>query len=613
MAAPNILESYLVRLSMKGPSAAEQREAEKAFSALAEAVALAVPAITAAATAITFATDKIASGLSKLYFEAQKTGTTVRELAAVGYAFEQNGSTLEKFHADFDKFAETVRHLPGLRNQLRDRLGLKPEDFKDDLTLYSATLKKLAAMRAAGNTQSEGAWRKLFGFDEDNILARGRKEFDKFYAEGQKRNEGLEEISVKAVALVRSLNAFGAALEAVGRKAAAALFDKYGIVLDDITKWVNDHSDAIIKAFSTVVDQFVLAWKDIAPIVVPAVHKIAAGMDIVTAALDRLLGSPDGQHGGLHAVRYVLDALAIYVAGKWALKLAGLLGIRQLLLLLPGGAAALAAYEFFNHVPKAEGDDSYGLDHPGWHPEMPKEKTRAEKERDAAGSPISPEAVTAVGGGPPAAFIMHHTGGGGSVEGVRETLRQRGLGVEYVMDREGNIVKTGGPGAKNIMHGWGAGEGLSNENVVGMEVIAKDDKDVTQAQIESAKKFIREKYPKTPVYGHGEVNPGHKEATEGLSIVKAIRAERAEEERKKREAIKPQSLRQLPDLHTKLAALARHYPIRTQMSRTNNIGTRKQVTNIQLASTDPHAAASEIASHMRDIHAGTLRSLDRLT
>ncbi len=142
------------------------------------------------------------------------------------------------------------------------------------------------------------------------------------------------------------------------------------------------------------------------------------------------------------------------------------------------------------------------------------------------GGTTAPGAVSAVDGGPPSAFIMHHTGGGGNVAGVQQTLRERGLGVEYVMDREGNITQIGGPGSSHMMTGWGGGAGLSNRNTVGMEVIAKDDKDVTPAQIAAAQKFIAEKYPNTPVFGHGEVNPGHKEADEGMSIVNAIRRQR---------------------------------------------------------------------------------------
>jgi hypothetical protein len=95
------------------------------------------------------------------------------------------------------------------------------------------------------------------------------------------------------------------------------------------------------------------------------------------------------------------------------------------------------------------------------------------------------------------------------------------------MERDGTIYQIGGPGSKNIKTGWGPlGAGLSNANVVGMEVIAKDDKDVTPAQVAAAKQFIQQKYPNTPVFGHGEVNPGHKEADEGMTIVSAIRRDR---------------------------------------------------------------------------------------
>jgi hypothetical protein len=142
---------------------------------------------------------------------------------------------------------------------------------------------------------------------------------------------------------------------------------------------------------------------------------------------------------------------------------------------------------------------------------------------DGAASGQSPTSATMRADGLKA-FIMHHTGGRGTVAGVQETLRQRGLGVEYVMDRDGNITQTGNRGAANIMPGWGPkGKGLNNSNILGMEVIAKNDRDVTAAQIKAAKAFIDKNYPGLPVYGHGEVNPGHKEADEGMSITKAIR------------------------------------------------------------------------------------------
>lgn len=125
--------------------------------------------------------------------------------------------------------------------------------------------------------------------------------------------------------------------------------------------------------------------------------------------------------------------------------------------------------------------------------------------------------------GTPSAFIFHHTGGRSD---PLPTLQQRGLGVQFIMDRDGNIRQVGGAGASHMRPGWGAGEGLSNKNTVGMEVIARDNRDVTPAQVAAAQKFIAEKYPTLPIYGHGEVNPGHKDRDEGLAIVNAIRESR---------------------------------------------------------------------------------------
>jgi hypothetical protein len=98
------------------------------------------------------------------------------------------------------------------------------------------------------------------------------------------------------------------------------------------------------------------------------------------------------------------------------------------------------------------------------------------------------------------------------------------------MDRDGTIYSFAGPGSSHIQPNdryGGIAPGLTNHNALGMEVVAKNDQDVTPAQVASAKAFVAAYYPNTPVYGHGEVNPGHKQASEGMAIVNAVRADRA--------------------------------------------------------------------------------------
>jgi hypothetical protein len=639
MAASNVLEHYLVSLSMKGPTSTEVREAEKAFDALAEAVAVVVPTITAAATAIVYATDKIAAGLSKLYYEAQKANVSIRTLDAAGKAMVQSGTTLEKFHADFDKFSEKLRLFPQYKDVLKRQLGLRDEDFKDAATAHQAYLKAMAERRKHGDMQV--GMLDLMKTDEDVILARGRAVYDPYFQKQMESNEYLPEAAEKAVALIRSLDALGDSLETLGRKMAAALFDKYGLVLDDMTKWVNEHSEEIVADLVIVVDQLVLAWRDIEPVAVPAMHLIAAGLDRTAAALDRLLGSPDGQHGGLHAVRYVLDALAAYIAGKWALKLAGLLGIRALIRLLPGGAALLAAYEgaeafagdpghalggsgvaaaerLWDRTPgigKADGDDSYELDHPGWHPGMPKEETWAQKERLAMPEPGTQDYIKKGGYGP---FSHDQNVGAGqdfNIPGAQGAFHPiagsasdiRGFNLGNIRAKEGGFKKfeTPADAAHAII------EQLSRyktmfANMKGVDTLAGAlKKYAPRADRNDPAEYARQVEQWTGLPRHAKLDLNNPE----------VAAKVAYGITRKEGHLQGRTLNDFLDIFVRHGAPLRHsfgHPHQVRKQWVNNIGSRKQVTNIQLASTDPHTAASEIARHMKAIHAGTLRSLDRL-
>lgn len=128
-------------------------------------------------------------------------------------------------------------------------------------------------------------------------------------------------------------------------------------------------------------------------------------------------------------------------------------------------------------------------------------------------------------------MIIHHTGGDGDVEGVISTFKDRNFPAQFVIARDGTVYQTLPDGARgqHMQNGSGKGAGLSNGNMEGVEIIAKDDKDVTQAQRVAAAELVAQRAqkwgydPKTSVYGHGEVNPGHKEASEGMSVVNGIR------------------------------------------------------------------------------------------
>lgn len=162
---------------------------------------------------------------------------------------------------------------------------------------------------------------------------------------------------------------------------------------------------------------------------------------------------------------------------------------------------------------------------------------RATLERDAEAPPVTGD-ISAINKyvhkGEPlqqiTGMIIHHTGGRGTPESVINTFNQRGLSSQYIMDREGrvwNALPEGTRGAHILPAGNRSG--LSNSNTLGLEIIAKDASDVTPQQARAAAAFALAKakqygFSPSHIFGHGEVNPGHKQADEGLAAARLARA-----------------------------------------------------------------------------------------
>jgi N-acetyl-anhydromuramyl-L-alanine amidase AmpD len=137
------------------------------------------------------------------------------------------------------------------------------------------------------------------------------------------------------------------------------------------------------------------------------------------------------------------------------------------------------------------------------------------------------------------ALVFHHTGDQDpqgrpikTIEDVRNVLSRRGLGIQYIMDRDGTIHQMAPDleRAQHIKRGQGIGTGLSNQNTIGLEILAANDADVTPAQIASATNFYKKLstvYPGLQAFGHGEINK-HKQRTEGGSAVPRRRKPRVE-------------------------------------------------------------------------------------
>lgn len=144
--------------------------------------------------------------------------------------------------------------------------------------------------------------------------------------------------------------------------------------------------------------------------------------------------------------------------------------------------------------------------------------------------------------GNPQGLIIHHTGGSGTPQGIASGWVKNGLSSQYIIGRDGTVYQMVADGgmAHHIMPSWGAPstKWASNKTALGVELIAKNDSDVTPAQIAASSQLsakLGQQFgfsPQTHVLGHGDVNgygspPGTagtliRQSTEGMTAVNAL-------------------------------------------------------------------------------------------
>lgn len=189
-------------------------------------------------------------------------------------------------------------------------------------------------------------------------------EFKKRLDEQLKRNSDIG--AEKAIALTRAYNALAAALETIAREADAALFDKFGALLDRLTKWLDKDSERIVKFFTQLVTQVGLVFTDLAKLS-PAFVLLWDALKEVGGWLQKIIGQPDG--GGLAGVRHLLELISGVVMARFVVSMvAGFIAAFAPLTALIAGLAALgiigagvyAIYRGFTDEDRLAGTESAG-------------------------------------------------------------------------------------------------------------------------------------------------------------------------------------------------------------------------------------------------------------
>lgn len=123
-------------------------------------------------------------------------------------------------------------------------------------------------------------------------------------------------------------------------------------------------------------------------------------------------------------------------------------------------------------------------------------------------------------------FILHHTAGRGTAADVMNILNRRGLGVQWIIDREGKLYKSlpsGAKGAHIKAIRTSVPKDMGNSTTQGVEIIASDDGDILPKQCATALKLVKSLgYQMSEIYGHGEVST-NKQPSEGKTCKAFIR------------------------------------------------------------------------------------------
>lgn len=249
----------LAREALQRAKDEEKAEADKAqkrkqrAKEFADGLAAMATAATAAAAAVGYAVGKVTGIFDNLYFQAQRSGTSVQSLRALGYAFSQTGGTAQQAAAAVDHFTTALRDNPGLRKFVQD-LGV--DDKLQGVDKLLATVDALNKREPYVTARQHA---ELLGISEGdyNLLTRQAEAIKRYRAE---YDEITKRIGVNGDDAAKASTTFQRTLGTL-QATAGALADKLLIqlapALEQVTQgfldWIKSHPeqvDHIVKRIS---------------------------------------------------------------------------------------------------------------------------------------------------------------------------------------------------------------------------------------------------------------------------------------------------------------------------------------------------------------------------
>lgn len=257
-------------------------------------LAVLTTAAASAATAVTAATVKIASGLEQAFYSGKRTNTSVSTSKAFQYAASQLGSTAQEALSTLEDFGEKMRKAPGFESMVRDALGVRTREADGSLRDMAKTFADVGDALAKMPEFQAKAFAPALSIGDRLLSAlrmpEYRKQMDEYGKMLAQAGVDQDEAAKRSRDFMQTWRRMGNALEIVATKVEAALVKKFGGTIENFTTWLLKNSDRISTAIVEIGD-WMLSLAEKAAKLFDAFDKLSPGTKDLIIKLGALAGA----------------------------------------------------------------------------------------------------------------------------------------------------------------------------------------------------------------------------------------------------------------------------------------------------------------------------------
>jgi hypothetical protein len=305
------IKEFLVRLGFAVDQSGQKKFVDSVAATSLKVVELGA-AIAATSAAVVAGVAKIADQMEGLYFASQRTGASVANIQALGFAAAQMGSTAGAAAASLENLARFMRNSPGATGLIQS-LGVQTRDANGGLRDTTDILKDLGKQFAQMPYYRANAYAQALGIDEKTLMAlrEGLGQFGDDYKD-MLAKAGLDsQVAAKSShEFMNQVRTLGAAFVILGQKIATSLTGK---VSGDIKKFREGLVDNFGR-ISAIVEKVVSVILTMADVISTLALR---GMQAIGAVIDWF----DGLDG---TTKKVIEGLGLLLIA-WKLLNAGFL------------------------------------------------------------------------------------------------------------------------------------------------------------------------------------------------------------------------------------------------------------------------------------------------